>query len=123
GGGPAIEKMLTQLNIAYTFIDGLRKTTDEMMNVVEMVLTGNVNPTLTRKFNACGMRAAGLSGSDSNLLEAEAIDKEKYGQVGKIKQVNTEIIQHLLDHDVVPVISPVAIDATQMRLNVNADTA
>ena len=123
GGGPAIEKLLTQLEISYTFIDGLRKTTDEMMDIVEMVLTGQVNPALTRKFNWHGIQAAGLSGSDSQLLEAAAIDKEKYGQVGQVIKVNTEVIRHLLSNDIVPVISPVAIDSSQMRLNVNADTA
>lgn len=123
GGGPAIEKLLDKMQIEYTFIDGLRKTTDKMMDIVEMVLTGQVNPALTRKFNKHGIRAAGLSGSDCQLLMAEAINVERFGQVGRIEAVNTELITHLLDHNIVPVISPVAIDKDLVRMNINADTA
>lgn len=123
GGGPAIEKMLDQLNITYEFVEGLRKTTDEMMDVVEMILTGQVNPALIRRLNANQIQAVGLSGSDLQLLEAEAIDADRFGQVGQVEKVNVKLIEALLLQDIVPVISPVAIDQTQKRLNVNADTA
>jgi len=123
GGGPAIEKLLNELNISYTFIDGLRKTTDEMMDVVEMVLTGQVNPVLTRKFNAHHIQDVGLSGSDGYLLQAEAVDEQKYGQVGQLVAIDTTVMEHLLEENIVPVISPVAINKDNKRLNVNADTA
>lgn len=123
GGGPAIEKLLSELEIDYSFIDGLRQTTDEMMDIVEMVLSGKVNPALTRKFNTHGIQAIGLSGSDGHLLKAEAIDEEKYGQVGQLTEVDTTVIDQLLKAGIVPIISPVAIDEKQQRLNVNADTA
>src|SRR5690625_4580238 len=85
GGGPAIQEMLNQLNIESEFVDGLRKTTDEMMDVVEMVLVGNVNPALTRRLNSLGINAVGLCGSDSLMLQASPINKEKYGLVGDRK--------------------------------------
>lgn len=123
GGGPAIEDMLLKLQIEFTFVDGLRKTTDDMMNIVEMVLSGNVNPALTRKFNAMGIPAAGMSGSDLNLLEATPIDEERFGQVGEVTNVNTAYVEALLQDGIVPVISPVALGKDGKRYNVNADTA
>lgn len=123
GGGPAIEKLLNQLNIGYEFVDGLRKTTDNMMDIVEMVLSGNVNPALTRTFNAFGIQALGLTGSDQMLLEATAIDEDRYGQVGEVKFVHTEVIETIVEKGIVPIISPVAINKDYKRFNVNADTA
>lgn len=123
GGGPAIQEMLDTLHIESEFVDGLRKTTDEMMDVVEMILVGNVNPALTRRVNELGLHAVGLSGSDSLMLQASPINKEKYGLVGKVTYVDTEYIQQLLNARIVPVISPIAIGADGNRYNVNADTA
>lgn len=123
GGGPAIQKMLEQLEIQFEFIDGLRKTTEEMMDVVEMVLTGHVNPALTRIVNQAGMKAVGVSGSDMNLLKAVPIDYERYGLVGEIIHVNSEYIKELLRLDIVPIISPIAIGSDGKKYNVNADTA
>lgn len=123
GGGPAIQQLLEQLAIPYEFIDGLRKTTDEMMDVVEMVLTGQINPNLVRKISEHGMKAVGISGSDMNLLQASALNKEKYGLVGEVSHVNTDIIHRLLAENIIPVISPVAIDQAGKRYNINADTA
>lgn len=123
GGGPAIQEMLEQLQIHYEFIDGLRKTTDEMMDIVEMILAGNVNPALTRRVNAAGIAAIGVSGSDMNLLKAEPINLTRYGLVGEIKDVNVSLLHQLLKHKIVPIISPVAIGKDEKRYNVNADTA
>lgn len=123
GGGPAIQHMLDQLKIQSEFVDGLRKTTDEMMDVVEMVLVGNVNPALTRRINSLGLNAVGLSGSDSLMLQANPINKKKYGLVGEVTNVDTEHIHQLLDSGIVPVISPIAIGKDGKRYNVNADTA
>src|SRR5699024_2379717 len=123
GGGPAIASMLEKLHIEYEFVEGLRKTTDEMMDVVEMVLSGHVNPALTRRFQESKITAIGLSGSDDRLLEATPIHAAKFGQVGEVKAVNTSLIETVVNQGIVPVISPVAIDDKQKRYNVNADTA
>lgn len=119
GGGPAIKEMLEKLEMEFEFIDGLRKTTEEMMDVVEMVLSGHVNPKLTRRVNQTGIKAVGVSG----VLEAAPINYERYGLVGEIVHVDTEYIEQLLELDIVPVISPIAIGADQKIYNVNADTA
>lgn len=123
GGGPAIEQMLDKLAISYEFYDGLRKTTDEMMDIVEMVLVGNVNPRLTRRVNDSGLDAVGLSGSDYDLLKATPIDYERYGLVGEVSSVNVEVIHGLLADGITPIISPIAIGEDKLRYNVNADTA
>lgn len=123
GGGPAIKNMLEKLAIDFEFVDGLRKTTEPMMDVVEMVLSGHVNPALTRRVNQAGIQAAGISGADMNLLEATPIDDERYGFVGEIVNVNKQYIEQLLHLNIVPIISPIAIGSDQKRYNVNADTA
>ena len=89
------------------------------MDVVEMVLSGHVNPKLTRRVNQTGIKAVGVSG----VLEAAPINYERYGLVGEIVHVDTEYIEQLLELDIVPVISPIAISADQKIYNVNADTA
>src|SRR5690625_391379 len=122
-GGPAIEEMLDALSITYEFYDGLRKTTEQMMDIVEMVLVGNVNPKLTRRLNEAGIDSMGLSGSDACLLEAEPIHYERYGLVGEVAHVDVDIIESLLVRDITPVISPIAIGTDGRRYNVNADTA
>lgn len=123
GGGPAIEYMLNKLEIEFELFDGLRKTTDEMMDIVEMVLVGNVNPRLTRRVNDSGLKAVGLSGSDYNLLRATPIDYERYGLVGEVSEVNVQVIHNLLADGVTPIISPIAVGEDGLRYNVNADTA
>ncbi len=123
GGGPAIQQMLDKLRIPSEFIDGLRKTTEAMMEVVEMVLVGKVNPALTRRVNEAGIRAVGLSGSDAHFLKAEPVNREKYGLVGEVVGVDTEYIHQLLKLDVLPIISPIALGNDGKRYNVNADTA
>lgn len=123
GGGPAIEEMLGALKISYEFYDGLRKTTGQMMDIVEMVLVGNVNPKLTRRVNKAGLRAVGLSGSDAALLEATPINFERYGFVGEVANVKTDMMETLLEEGIIPIISPIAIGNDGQRYNVNADTA
>src|SRR5690625_5250460 len=115
--------MLEKLNISFEFVDGLRKTTEEMMDVVEMVLDGHVNPQMTRKINEHGIKAVGISGWDMHLLTVTTIELEKYGLVGEDSDVNTSFITTLLEDGIVPVISPIAIGTDQRRYNVNADTA
>lgn len=122
GGGPAIKQMLTKLKIESEFIDGLRKTTEPIMDIVESVLTGSVNNALTRKLNIVGLQAIGLSGSDAQLLTAEPKDFERYGYVGELTNVNVSLLTQLISCDLVPVIAPIAIGKDGTRYNVNADT-
>src|SRR5690625_3301455 len=109
GGGPAIEIALNKMDIQAEFINGLRKTTAEVMDVVEMVLTGTVNSALVRRLTEFGVRAVGLSGTDSDLLVAQPKDIEKLGYVGDVDYVNTSLLYQLLDIGVVPVIAPIGI--------------
>lgn len=122
GGGPAIQQMLTKLNIESEFIDGLRKTTAPVMDVVEMVLTGTVNNDFVRKLNQAGIDAIGLSGSDAQLMTAQPLDLERYGHVGEITEINEALLTSLLEQNIVPVIAPIAIGRDGTRYNVNADT-
>ena len=123
GGGPAIKEGLDKLNIKHEFVDGLRKTSDEMIDVVEKVLSGSVNSALTRKFNKHQLKAIGLSGTDNNLIVAKPINYSKYGLVGEVEQVNVNLLHVLLSANYIPVISPLAVDTDGNRYNVNADTA
>ncbi len=123
GGGPAIKEMLTKLSIESEFVNGLRKTTEPMMDVVEMVLSGTVNNALTRRLTEAGIESVGLSGSDSHILTGRPIDLEKYGLVGKVTNVNDSFLKQLLDLDVIPVIAPIALGEDGKRYNINADTA
>lgn len=128
GGSRGIEEQLQLRNIKSFFQDGLRVTTIEMMNVIEMVLCGQVNRNLVRNINASGVAAIGLSGTDNKMLFCERMNAE-LGEVGKIVKVDTTLIerclqdqaQRLLGH--IPVIAPVGVDAKGNALNVNADWA
>ncbi|BDO42514.1 acetylglutamate kinase [Cellulomonas sp. NTE-D12] len=131
GGGPQINAMLERLDIASEFRGGLRVTTPEAMDVVRMVLTGQVSRELVGLLNAHGPHAVGLSGEDGGLLQARrrnvVLDGEEIdvGLVGDVVQVNPGAVLDLLDAGRIPVVSTVAPDIedpTQV-LNVNADTA
>ncbi|WP_240903866.1 acetylglutamate kinase [Chengkuizengella sediminis] len=124
GGGPAISNTLAKLNIETEFINGLRKTTNEVLDVVEMVLSGKMNKEIVRQIQMNGANTLGLSGVDGNLLEAEPVHNgDEIGYVGEIKQVNAELIQSLINTGYIPVIAPIGIDRNGQRYNVNADTA
>ncbi len=122
GGGPAIKEMLDKFQIETEFVDGLRKTTESVMDVVETVLTGSVNNSLIRKLNLSGILAIGLSGSDAQLLQAKPKNLERYGFVGEVTNVNVSLLTKLLAQDIVPVIAPIAVGEDGIRYNVNADT-
>ena len=130
GGGPQINSMLQRLGIASEFRGGLRVTTPEAMDVVRMVLTGQVQRELVSLINRDAPYAVGMSGEDAGLLKARkrriTIDGESVdlGQVGDVHEVNPQSILELLDADRIPVISTIAtdVDGTGI-LNVNADTA
>ncbi len=133
GGGPQIGELLKRLNIESKFVGGMRITDRETMNVVEMVLVGKVNKEIVKLINSHGGNAVGLSGKDGNLIVAEKIDYEKYlqeirapeiidlGFVGKVKEVNPEIVKKLLESKFIPVIAPVGIGEDFEAYNINAD--
>ena len=129
GGGPQISAQLDRLGVATSFTAGLRVTTPETMDVVRMVLTGQVNRDVVGLINRHGPFAVGMSGEDANLLTATRrqvlVDGEPVdiGMVGKIDSVNPGAVQALLDDGRVPVISSVARSDTGEVYNVNADTA
>ena len=121
GGGKKINSYLERLNIKSEFKDGLRVTDKETMEVVEMVLSGNVNKEITALLNKNGARAIGISGKDAGLLQARVLDGGKYGFVGEIKRVNTHVLNGLLDNGLIPVVAPVATDEEANSYNINAD--
>ena len=127
GGGPEINKMLERVGKESKFINGLRYTDAETMEIVEMVLTGKLNKDIVRILLEEGGRAVGLSGVDSGLLRAQKIDKDgvDLGFVGEVTDVNPEIVTSLLAQHFIPVISTVAMgkDDDQNFYNINADTA
>jgi acetylglutamate kinase len=129
GGGPQISAMLDKLGIESEFRGGLRVTTPEAMDVVRMVLTGQVGPELVSLLNKHGDLAVGLSGADGGLLTAEktmpTVDGEPVdvGLVGEVIGVQPQTVVDLLNAGRIPVISTVAPDADGQVLNVNADTA
>ncbi|CAB4569627.1 MAG: acetylglutamate kinase [Actinobacteria bacterium] len=122
GGGPQINDMLARLNITSTFSQGLRVTDAETMQVVQMVLNGQVNPQIVSAINTHGNVAVGVSGIDGRTLQVTARNKE-LGFVGDIDKVRPHVIQGLLDDGFVPVLSTIGVDKDGQSFNINADTA
>ena len=122
GGGPEISKTIREMGRESRFVDGLRYTDKETAEVVRMVLAGKTNKTLTDLICRNGGKALGICGQDGHLLKCSVQD-EKLGYVGKIEQVNTQIITDLLGLGYVPVIATVGYDEDGNIYNVNADTA
>ncbi|QJC95655.1 Acetylglutamate kinase [Bacillus mojavensis] len=123
GGGPEITHMLKRLNIKTEFSGGQRKTTKPVLEVAEMVLSGSVNKFFVAELAKHGLRAAGVSGKDGGLLEADYLDPDTYGEVGEIKKVNASMVNALMDEDIIPVIAPLSLTSDYKTLNVNADLA
>lgn len=123
GGGPEINKMLTILKIESIFINGLRKTTKDVLDTAEMVLCGKVNKRLVNSLQKAGLNSIGLSGCDGRLITARAIDKKTLGYVGDPVDINGELLEKLMASDFVPVIAPIGISEEGERFNINADTA
>ena len=123
GGGPEISAMLKKIGKESRFVDGLRYTDDETMEVVQQVLCGKVNKDLVATLNAVGGRAVGLCGMDAGLFQAKKLD-EKYGLVGEMVQVDPAIVNDALSDGYIPVVSTVAqgVDG-ETAYNINADTA
>ena len=124
GGGPEINKMLDKVGKESKFIDGLRYTDSETMDIVQMVLTGKLNKDIVGMLLQQGGKAVGLSGVDSGLLRAKKTDKD-LGFVGEVTEVHPEILISLLEEGFIPVVSPVALgeQGDDARYNINADTA
>lgn len=124
GGGPAISDNLTKLGIETEFVGGLRKTTDAVLDVVEMVLAGSINKQIVRRIQGTGARALGLSGVDGSLIQAQPVPNHaEVGFVGDVTFVESSIIHGVMDMGYMPVIAPVGVDASGQRYNINADTA
>ncbi len=127
GGGPEISDMLKRVGKKSEFVNGLRYTDDETMEIVQMVLCGKVNKDLVSIINHIGGRAIGLCGMDGGMFRAEKLDEDgfDYGYVGNIKEVNTESIHDVIDKGYIPVVSTVALGIGEdtHAYNINADTA
>ena len=130
GGGPQIENLLTQLGKEAKFVDGLRVTDSETMDIVEMVLAGKVNKELVELINQSGGRAVGLTGQDGSMLRAkkklldvkEKVDKKfDIGHVGDIEKVDPKILLSLVKDDFIPVVAPIATGINGETYNINAD--
>lgn len=123
GGGPEISDMLKRLGHQSKFVDGLRYTDGETMEVVQQVLCGKVNKDLVALINGQGGRAVGLCGMDADLFQAVRLD-EKYGLVGSIQKVAPDVVEDALHNGYIPVVSTVAMGIDgPTAYNVNADTA
>ena len=121
GGGPQIGEMMERLGLQPRFIDGLRVTDAETLDIARMVLVGRVNRDIVSAINVHGPLAVGVSGEDAGLIQARAENPE-LGYVGTVDTVNTAIIDRLLDESLIPVVSTIGADATGQALNINADT-
>ena len=122
GGGPEISDMLGKIGKQSEFVDGLRVTDKETVEIVQMVLAGKVNKTLVNLLEVNGGKAMGISGMDGHLIEAEMKD-ERLGYVGKITKINVEPINDLLEKGYIPVVSTIGCDMKGNVYNINADTA
>lgn len=124
GGGKEISKWVGKVGKEAEFINGLRVTDAETMEIAEMVL-GRVNKSLVQLVESLGVRAIGISGKDGNLLQVEKkfSDGQDIGFVGDVKKVNAEILYDLLEKDFLPIICPVGMDDEYNTYNINADDA
>jgi acetylglutamate kinase len=131
GGGPGINRMLERLNIGSRFVEGLRYTDPETLEVVEMVLSGSIGKDIVSRISRAGGAAVGLSGKDALLIEARqargpagpAGEELDVGLVGEPVSVNTALLEHLGGGGFIPVIAPVGTDREGGSWNINADTA
>ncbi len=122
GGGPEITNMMDKLGKKPEFVDGLRVTDKETVDIVQMVLAGKVNKTLVTMLEKRGGKAIGLCGMDGNLIEAKMKD-EKFGYVGEVTKINIDAVTDILEKGYIPVISTLGCDAEGNAYNINADTA
>lgn len=133
GGGPQIGELLSKLNIESSFVDGLRVTDSQTMDVVEMVLGGLVNKEIVNLLNSNQGKAVGVTGKDGNLIRARKLrlkrkgaatsdDEIDIGQVGQVVDINTEVLEMMIDSNFIPVIAPIGTDESGASYNINADS-
>ena len=122
GGGPEINDLMTRLGKKAEFVDGLRVTDKETVDIVQMVLAGKVNKTLVNLLEMKGGKAMGISGMDGRLIESEIKD-ERLGYVGKITNVHISPVLDLLEKGYIPVVSTIGCDKQGNAYNINGDTA
>ncbi|MDG2420738.1 MAG: acetylglutamate kinase [Gammaproteobacteria bacterium] len=133
GGGPQIGAVLEQLSIESKFVDGLRVTDSQTMDVVEMVLGGLVNKEIVNLLNQNQGKAVGITGKDGNLIKAKKLKLRRkdpkltdeivdIGHVGEIVSINTEILETMKDSDFIPIIAPIGTDDSGASYNINADS-
>jgi acetylglutamate kinase len=132
GGGPQIGQMLQRLGIKSSFVDGLRVTDRETMEVVEMVLAGTINKQLVAAINAAGGCAVGLTGKDGGLIRARKVTRTRIeegvrveidlGFVGEPERVDDRVLESFRQSDIIPVIAPIGVGAGGETYNINADT-
>ena len=122
GGGPEISQTMEKLGKEAVFVDGLRVTDKETVDIVQMVLAGKVNKTLVNLIQMKGGHAVGLSGIDGGIIEAK-MKNEALGYVGQITKIRTQPITDLLEKNYIPVISTIASDRQGNTYNINGDTA
>lgn len=122
GGGPEINDMMDKLGKEPEFVDGLRVTDKETVDIVQMVLAGKVNKTLVNLLEMMGGKAMGISGMDGRLIESKIKD-EKLGYVGEISRINIAPVSDLLEKGYIPVISTLGCDKDGNTYNINGDTA
>jgi acetylglutamate kinase len=133
GGGPQIGSLLEKLNIKTEFVNGMRVTDAETMDVVEMVLGGSVNKEIVASINRNGGKAIGVTGKDGQLIRAHQLKVSRIspeldvpeiidiGHVGEVDQIDTEVLNVILDSNFIPVIAPIGVDASGATYNINAD--
>lgn len=121
GGGPQISDLMTRLGKQTEFRNGLRVTDAETVDIVRMVLIGQVNPQLVAAINVHGPLAVGVSGEDAGLIRAVARDPE-LGFVGDVESINPMILRGLLDEEFIPVVATIGTDGSGQAYNINADT-
>ena len=122
GGGKDISRMIERVGMTPKFVNGLRVTDEETMEIAEMVL-GKVNKSLVQLVESHGVRAIGMSGKDGALLRVKKkyADGEDIGFVGEVTQVNTQVLEDLLEKDFLPIICPIGLDEDYNTYNINAD--
>ncbi len=133
GGGPQIGSLLEKLSIHTEFVNGMRVTDAETMDVVEMVLGGSVNKEIVSCINRSGGKAIGITGKDGRLIRAKKLKVNRFrpelgaseivdiGHVGQVESVDTEVLSVLLESDFIPVIAPIGVDREGNTYNINAD--
>lgn len=121
GGGPDINKALDKMNIESKFVDGLRVTDKDTVDVVQMVLAGKVNKDLVCQIGNVGGHAIGLSGMDGNMIKCKPLD-DTHGYVGEIVEMNMHVVNEVLNNSWIPVVSTIGYDENGNCYNINADT-